>query len=795
METGSTLYIREGNYHEVITVGGIGNNNVSGQKTVITNYQNEKVVIDGTETIQGNWEQHAPNIYKLTLDEAQAPVWQLFVDGTMQVPARWPNGNTNPTEPLEHSQNNEYEAKPGTWWSKSTTWANADGNGTSINVDENGMSICQNVNSHFNIFNTEASFTGGRIIYSFLAQGGDGNQERRIESHLEGSKLIMHKGYSGPGTKKGYATTGKYFIIEDLQVLDQKHEWFYTPEDKTIYLWVAPDQDIHSMTVKGRTMTRGIRIENDAYNVTFKGINLYACNFIVEGKYISIEDAKIEFPDASRRMLNEFPNESIDAVNSYGTLVTGKYFTMRNCEYAYSELGLKFSSGEGALLENNHIHHISMWGVGKQGAIEFVNTFRRNTYHTGGVRGGIKTNTNPEISRIQSYNLIKEFGYMQVSDGAGLQVNPARQPGTVRHHNWFLNAPKYGSRFDGFPGGTGATNHHNVGKNVRGALQVKGDGHFIYNNTCFDGHPERNDIIILSDPNYGGNSTTITQNNLADRMSGDRSQNLTASPLPGTHGFNWNGYSNSSAVSDWLEDPESFDFRPKASAPMVDAGKQVAGITDGFIGAAPDIGAYEYGDTVYWIPGHQTAAASFPIPRNGSTKISTDRDLIFLHGYKSTQAHVYLGTDKQAVANATTSSPEFKMIKTISNIINTAELNLTEHHFDSETTYYWRIDAIDAHGNTTKGDIWEFSTVNNLNIGKLPSEQEGFQLFPNPVKGQLHIKGKNKITEIQIYSITGKIVNTTEHSTKEVILTFAGWDSGVYIAKINGVHTYKIIVQ
>jgi hypothetical protein len=37
------------------------------------------------------------------------------------------------------------------------------------------------------------------------------------------------------------------------------------------------------------------------------------------------------------------------------------------------------------------------------------------------------------------------------------------------------------------------------------------------------------------------------------------------------------------------------DFRLKPSAPAIDAGVIIPGFTDGYIGSAPDLGAYEFG--------------------------------------------------------------------------------------------------------------------------------------------------------------------------------------------------------
>jgi hypothetical protein len=52
----------------------------------------------------------------------------------------------------------------------------------------------------------------------------------------------------------------------------------------------------------------------------------------------------------------------------------------------------------------------------------------------------------------------------------------------------------------------------------------------------------------------------------------------------------------------FLENPDSFDFRPKEGSPLVDAGVTIPGYTDGFQGEAPDLGAYELGVDP-WIPG------------------------------------------------------------------------------------------------------------------------------------------------------------------------------------------------
>ena len=51
-----------------------------------------------------------------------------------------------------------------------------------------------------------------------------------------------------------------------------------------------------------------------------------------------------------------------------------------------------------------------------------------------------------------------------------------------------------------------------------------------------------------------------------------------------------------------LRDVAGHDYRPSADSPLVDAGAIISPYTDGFSGAAPDIGAYE-SDGEFWQAG------------------------------------------------------------------------------------------------------------------------------------------------------------------------------------------------
>jgi len=69
--------------------------------------------------------------------------------------------------------------------------------------------------------------------------------------------------------------------------------------------------------------------------------------------------------------------------------------------------------------------------------------------------------------------------------------------------------------------------------------------------------------------------------------------------VPGTYETNENGYQTGRDVDTLLVNIDNRDFRPKPNSVLIDAGTVINGITDSYEGAAPDIGAYEYGGDLW----------------------------------------------------------------------------------------------------------------------------------------------------------------------------------------------------
>jgi hypothetical protein len=101
-------------------------------------------------------------------------------------------------------------------------------------------------------------------------------------------------------------------------------------------------------------------------------------------------------------------------------------------------------------------------------------------------------------------------------------------------------------------------------------------------------------------------------------------------------------------------------------------------------------------------------AVSGPNPVDGTVDVSPTKILSWQAGAVAASHEVYFGTDADAVANATTASPEYKGPKAL------GDESYDPGLLTLNTAYYWRIDEVNE-GNPDSpwaGNVWSFSTGN-----------------------------------------------------------------------------------
>jgi hypothetical protein len=94
-------------------------------------------------------------------------------------------------------------------------------------------------------------------------------------------------------------------------------------------------------------------------------------------------------------------------------------------------------------------------------------------------------------------------------------------------------------------------------------------------------------------------------------------------------------------------------------------------------------------------------------PANGAVDVSQSQILNWKPADTASSHDIYLGTDADAVNNATTASPEYKGNKAAGDEI------LDPGQLDWNTEYFWRVDAVYDAG-PVKGLVWSFTTADFL---------------------------------------------------------------------------------
>ena len=202
-------------------------------------------------------------------------------------------------------------------------------------------------------------------------------------------------------------------------------------------------------------------------------------------------------------------------------------------------------------------------------------------------------------------------------------------------------------------------------------------------------------------------------------------------PHPYMH-HNYNGYLMG-PVAGLLRDADNRDFRPRAGTSLVDAGAVLPGVTDGFRGSAPDIGAYEYSppatDVAYWIPGAKLSKASRPVPTDGTTSAMPDLDLMYLGAYEATTHDVLFGLSVVA-------------LRPICRHHGAANICSPPRPLLTGITYYWRVDA-----DGLVGDVWSFQLLDRA-LQVLEAQADSYWQLSHPDTPRLAVG----VRSTQVYS-------------------------------------------
>jgi len=625
---GGTCQIATGAYHETVTPAHSG---VAGAPITFTAASGASVTIDGTNSING-WTLDSGHIYKAAVTLAgtaaqpysateypsDTDLWanQIFINGAMAPEAAYPTPGTDPWNQAFITSGWGSTRSSGATCAKAPCTTTVTGTLTYGKFPAFG-----------NMTGAVAYFAGGWVALSAKVTGGT----------LSGSNHTLNISFpeSDAKVEPGGGNDNKFRLVGKKAFLTAQNEWFYDAGARELYVWAPGGGVPTGVTAKARNY--GFDLNNRSYiNVT--RINLWATTITtndssqnivlneVNGQYLSHwqtaqYDANLPFAgiyDANHRF-------------DSGVLLHGTNNTFENSTLQQSAGNGVNVRGSGDIVTNDLIHDVSYGGtytaaitieVGSSG-----HTITNNTlYNTGRDAINMDTNAYPNAGyknmRI-AYNNI--YGYAKIAfDLGGIYVCcDTSLAGTRIDHNRIHDPANTGNGIHFDNGTYDVSVDHNVIWGLKGTGNINHGGNGINFGGHTNGRPagsnlpyltgtfENNTIIAGKNDtifNYFATSAyvanTVVKNNILDgyHPSGQEYGYISGGkPVEATNLVTTLS-DNGTGTNPRYVNPSGGDYSLQNGSPAINAGTVIPGITDGYVGGAPDIGAYESGAT-RWLSG------------------------------------------------------------------------------------------------------------------------------------------------------------------------------------------------
>jgi hypothetical protein len=566
MEAGDKTVVREGTYREEVAPAHSGTEQLPIRFEA---YPGESVTVSGLDVVSPQaWSlPEGSDIYEAEVIMPLSNENQVFVDQQLQTIARYPNKGTPELMSMGEVLTVDWKVD----------------NATVIKDDElteeagfyEGATLWIQDEWHYNYYTAPITASApGEIAYDWTGQ---------------------------PDQFPKPAAGSHYFVSGKLNLLDTAGEWMY--ESGKLYLRATGDVNPAELEVAYKARRYAFDVSGRAH-VQISGIRMEAASVKTdaESTHLLLDGVDMEYVYHSND--NQYPDSPglVDPWNEdRGFTIWGDHSTIQNSQIRYSSAnGIKINAN-GVRVLNNLIHDIGYNGT-HAGAVNNVNTdlslgnqtlIAYNTIKRVG-RSAIPTDV--QNTRI-THNDISEF-MMIATDGGALYSWGAEANGTVEIDHNVIHDSAEGKMAVGLyldNGTKGYLVHHNVVYNVETTMfmNAPNNDNKIYNNTLYGGRAIGVVVMHIHNVQVG-----------ADWRGNEIFNNILGPFLPGDHAaIGHNLYSH--YLDHRFVDAENGNMSIQPGSAAQDQGVVIPGITDGYEGAAPDVGAYEIGAepwTAGWNP-------------------------------------------------------------------------------------------------------------------------------------------------------------------------------------------------
>ncbi|WP_298370129.1 T9SS type A sorting domain-containing protein [uncultured Lutibacter sp.] len=559
---GDVVFIKEGTYEETLKPS---NSGTAGSPIIFQSYPGDKVIISAMEALSG-WTQDSGSIYKTTIPFNGLGQQNFVMNGETALDlARWPN-KTVGDSPFDLN-----------------TLRNTGGSDGS--VISNAYLTESSIPSH--------DWTGGAVWFYGDKPGSGWIAWKATITSSSGGRVNfnLNKNPDWIRTFHAPADLGDFYLEGVKDALDYKNEWYYNASTKELFIQLPNGTAPVDGVVKMRRRIETINLKDKKY--------IEVRNLAVFGGSINLEDSSTW--QTNDRTTNNvlygissfYGNHTQGIVsgfnaNSPSISVQGQNNTIEKSEIAFNAASGIQVRGNNHIIKDNRIHDFNFLGSYDAPVVirGITNTkFLQNEVFNGGRDGINYSGENNELA----FNDISRSNL--IADDCALFYTVGKQSGTEIHHNWFHDAASSGDKKKAAGiyldnNAEGFSVHHNVVWNTEwSSIQINWNGKDldIFNNTLWDGSQ------VMGAWHKDGTSFSNVKvwNNLGSddnwEPQSDKQNNLVVS-------------------ADVFSSIDGGDFQLKAGTSPIDAGKVIDGITDGYTGANPDVGAYENGGD-NWVAG------------------------------------------------------------------------------------------------------------------------------------------------------------------------------------------------
>jgi hypothetical protein len=383
---------------------------------------------------------------------------------------------------------------------------------------------------------------------------------------------------AGDASNSAYAPAAgnPYYLWGTLAALDTAGEWYHDSSSSTLYLWTPKGDDPDAHLVEAKRRPYAFDFGGQSF-VVVRGLRIFAASVTmgpashdnavdgVQARYVShaaVLDGSFGAGAGTTGFLvngtnNSVTNCAISFSSGNGVMLNGNGHTVSNClvhdvDYVPSDCGAVYPvGGSGITISGNTFYNsgralLLLRNISASKALH-------NHIHTAGLQaqdlGGIYTWGTDGGGTEIAYNVVHDVHplyYHKIGSGIYLDNNSSNY---VVHHNVAYDVSSYGL-----------------------VLNTVSTNNLAYNNTLIGstgGAGSAPGVVIAND---------IVTGAIAVGTGATQTTNLVGgSPDP------------------MFVQPDAGNYQLLAGSPAIDKGTVFSPYTDGYLGSAPDIGAFEFG--------------------------------------------------------------------------------------------------------------------------------------------------------------------------------------------------------